>query len=104
MRSLSITSRRAIGTIPKVKFTTTAAHMVKPAAEVISEFQQYVNMSPKELEAWLATDKSIGTGVMKPGADESVGHDSGRHILAILKRNPEGNPEGYKDGRLNPGR
>ena len=56
-------------------------------------------MTPKELEAWLKTQKSIGAGIMKEGATESVGHDSGRHILDILKRNPNGDEGNYTEGR-----
>lgn len=62
------------------------------------EFQEYVNMTPEELEAWLKTQKSIGAGIMKEGSNESVGHDSGRHILDILKRNPNGDEGNYTDG------
>lgn len=64
------------------------------------EFQQYVNMSSKELEAWLKTQNSIGAGIMKDGATESVGHESGCHILDILKRNPTGTEDSYTDGEL----
>ena len=43
------------------------------------EFASVVNMTPKELEDWLATDESqqAGTG---------VGHDSGERIVAIKRK------------------
>lgn len=73
--------------------------MVKPDAQVIEEFKEYVNMTPDELEAWLKTQNSIGAGITHEGASESVGHESGGHILDIMKRNPTGNEGNYNDGR-----
>lgn len=46
------------------------------------DFNEAVNMTPKELEEWLETDdsRSVGQGA----ADgESTGHESGRMIVAI---------------------
>jgi hypothetical protein len=57
--------------------------------DVRKDFEQAVNMAPRELEEWLGTDASKSVGVVdgdkKSGAGgaESVGHDSGRGILAI---------------------
>jgi hypothetical protein len=45
-------------------------------------FTAAVNMTPKELEDWLATDESQSVGV---GEGESVGHHSGRRIVEILR-------------------
>ena len=53
--------------------------------EVRSEFSERVNMTPKELEDWLETDESQAVG-QKDGAGESVGHESGRRIVAILRK------------------
>lgn len=51
-------------------------------------FRDAVNMTPAELERWLATDQSRAVGWK--GADgkagESVGHRSGRRIVAILRK------------------
>lgn len=51
-------------------------------------FDELVNMSPGELEEWLATDDSQRVGWK--GADgkkrESVGHASGRRIVTILRK------------------
>jgi len=49
-------------------------------------FSEAVNMTPAALEAWLDSEdsKRVGwKGVDGKGDDESVGHESGRHIVAI---------------------
>jgi hypothetical protein len=48
-------------------------------------FREAVNLSPGELEAWLETPESRAVGQKKGGARESVGHASGRRILALLR-------------------
>lgn len=48
------------------------------------EFNAVVNMAPKELEAWLATDESRAVGHKRDGG-ESVGHASGRRIVEIKR-------------------
>ncbi|MBB2900513.1 hypothetical protein FHR75_001301 [Kineococcus radiotolerans] len=50
--------------------------------DVEQRFGDAVNMTPKELEEWLATDESQSVGV---GEGESVGHHSGRRIVEILR-------------------
>jgi hypothetical protein len=45
-------------------------------------FEDAVNMAPKELEDWLQTDESKEVGW---GEGESVGHESGRRIVAIKR-------------------
>lgn len=50
------------------------------------EFRDTVNMTATELEKWLKTAESQKVG-QKAGNDESTGHASGRHIVAILKAN-----------------
>ena len=52
--------------------------------KVLREFRSAVNMAAAELEEWLATDESRTVGFTRPGATESVGHASGRRIVAIL--------------------
>lgn len=49
------------------------------------EFDEAVNMTPKELEDWLETDESKSVG-QKDGNGESVGHDSGRRIVPSSAR------------------
>ena len=84
---------------------TSQSAMVKSAEDVIHEFNgellrsrstccwltlaDVVNMTADELEAFLKTEGSESTGWSKgDGSGESVGHESGRKIVDILKRNP----------------
>jgi hypothetical protein len=53
--------------------------------EARREFGESVNMTAKQLEDWLATDESKAAGQHKDGG-ESVGHESGRRIVAILRK------------------
>jgi hypothetical protein len=46
-------------------------------------FNEAVNMSPAELEKWLATEDSREVGWTHDGDSESVGHESGRRIVTI---------------------
>lgn len=85
------------------------------------EFHALVNMTPNELKEWLKTDESTQCGQIKddghatmipsiatlfanlafrsPG--ESVGHESGRKIVAILeKKNPEKDVDQYDEEDL----
>jgi hypothetical protein len=50
--------------------------------QVIADFDEVVNMTPKELQEWLATDESEEVG-QKDDGGESTGHRSGRRILEI---------------------
>ncbi len=55
---------------------------------VYREFGEAVNLAPAELERWLATAESKRVGWKRPdgkGSGESVGHASGRRIVAILR-------------------
>jgi Protein of unknown function (DUF3140) len=51
-------------------------------------FQELINMPAAELEAWLVTDESRNVGWKGPDGKEreSVGHASGRRIVAILRK------------------
>jgi hypothetical protein len=51
---------------------------------VRAAFDEAVNMTAGELEAWLETAESRRVGWKKDGG-ESVGHASGRRIVAILR-------------------
>lgn len=42
-------------------------------------------MTPGELEDWLQTDESKSVGITHDGAEESVGHQSGRTIVEIKR-------------------
>ncbi len=51
--------------------------------QTIEEFEDAVNMTPKEREEWLQTDESQSVG---QGGGESKGHESGRKIVEILDK------------------
>lgn len=59
--------------------------MAKSNEQVVEEFGEAVNMSAGELEDWLGTDESKEVGQKDGG--ESKGHQSGRRIVEILKKN-----------------
>ncbi|HEU5025783.1 MAG TPA: DUF3140 domain-containing protein [Spirillospora sp.] len=48
-----------------------------------ARFEEVVNMTPKELEAWLETEESRSVG-QKDGGSESAGHASGRRIVQLM--------------------
>ncbi|KAM0372226.1 hypothetical protein ACHAO7_005263 [Fusarium culmorum] len=69
--------------------------------EVIQEFNEVVNMTASELEKWLKSDDSNSAGWPKEDENgESVGHDSGRKIVEILKENPKKEPSKYTDEQI----
>ena len=53
--------------------------------QLIDEFHEVVNMAPKELEEWLDSQESHAVGQKDEDGDESVGHASGRRIVALLR-------------------
>ncbi|MEE6263719.1 DUF3140 domain-containing protein [Plantactinospora sonchi] len=53
--------------------------------DTVREFRDAVNMNPGELDRWLATDDSKAVGWRK-GGGESVGHESGRRIIDLLRK------------------
>ena len=55
-------------------------------ATVLSDFHSVVNMTADEIEAWLETAQSRSVGFTRPGETESVGRQSGRAIVEILRR------------------
>jgi hypothetical protein len=50
--------------------------------QIIKEFGEVVNMTPKELDEWLQTRESRSVGQSDSGG-ESKGHESGRRIVEI---------------------
>ncbi len=63
------------------------------------DFAAAVNMTPKELEKWLATEESQSVGDTG-GKGESTGHRSGRQIVAIKHRKvADLRDEGYEHMR-----
>lgn len=62
--------------------------MGRPArVEILARFRAAVNMDADALAEWLETPQSHAVGQKKDGG-ESVGHASGRRIVALL-RTPE---------------
>ncbi|KAL6715815.1 hypothetical protein ACLMJK_006776 [Lecanora helva] len=65
------------------------------------EFNELVNMTVEELEDWLKLEESQDSGWGKAdGSGESVGHESGRKIIEILKKNPKKDPSNYDEDDL----
>jgi hypothetical protein len=56
--------------------------MSSDADTIRRDFEDAVNMTPKELEKWLETDESQEVGW---GEGESVGHKSGRRIVELKR-------------------
>jgi hypothetical protein len=52
--------------------------------QVWPQWKEAVNMSASQLEKWLDTEESRSVGQKESGSAESVGHESGRHIVEIL--------------------
>ena len=70
---------------PSRRLSISAAMAKKEPKEVISDFRSHVNMSVKELQEWLETDKSQEIG-WNPEGGESKGHQSGRYICELLPK------------------
>ncbi|KAK8038870.1 hypothetical protein PG993_007281 [Apiospora rasikravindrae] len=65
------------------------------------EFNELVNMSASDLEGWLKGESSESAGWAKDdGSGETVGHESGRKIIEILKKNPDKDPSKYDEDDL----
>jgi len=65
---------------------------------ILRDFTAAVNMTPADLERWLATKESHAVGYKGRDGDaaESIGHASGRRIVAILRtRRPELSDDDY---------
>jgi hypothetical protein len=58
-----------------------------------------MNMSASELEAWLKEESSESAG-WGGESGETVGHESGRKIVDILKRNPQKKEDKYTEEDL----
>ena len=59
--------------------------MADDRQQIIEEFDEAVNMTPKELEEWLQTQESKSVG-QSDGGGESKGHESGRRIVEIKRK------------------
>lgn len=55
-------------------------------------------MTASELQDWLGKEESAGAGWDNDdGSGETIGHESGRKIIAILEKNPNKDPSKYDD-------
>ena len=50
------------------------------------EFFDAVNMTAATLEKWLGTEESRAVGITHEGESESVGHQYGERIVALLRK------------------
>jgi hypothetical protein len=67
--------------------------------QTFREFNEVVNMAPKELEEWLETEESRAVG-QDSGSGESIGHKSGRRIVDIKRtKKAELSDDDYKHMR-----
>lgn len=55
-------------------------------ADTRRAFRQAVNMTPRELERWLDSDRSKNAGQKKSPKSETTGHASGRRIVGLRRR------------------
>ena len=55
---------------------------------IIRDFREAVNMTARRLQSWLDTDESNSVGWRHAPGEESVGHQSGRRIVRILRTPP----------------
>ena len=67
--------------------------MVDDRQQIIEEFEEAVNMTPKELEEWLQTEESKSVG-QSGGGGESKGQESGRRIVEIKRKKKSDYTEG----------
>ena len=58
--------------------------MTDDRQQVIENFDEAVNIAPKELGDWLQTEESQSVGQSDGG--ESKGHESGRRIVEIKRK------------------
>ena len=54
--------------------------------DTYDEFNEAVNMAPKEIEDWLETEDSKSVGMTREGESEAVGHQSGERIVEIKRK------------------
>ena len=99
LKKKSTTSKKSDSDSSKKSSNTTSKKSDNDDAETYKEFKEAVNMTRKQLEKWLETDDSKNVG-RKKDREESVGHGSGRKIVAILgKKKAELDKDDYKHMR-----
>lgn len=58
---------------------------MKDRAAILADFRAAVNMDAAEIEEWLETEESRKVGFVRAGETESVGRQSARRIVQILR-------------------
>jgi hypothetical protein len=66
--------------------TRAEQHRHKRRSETVRNFKHHVNLTPRQLERWLQTGPSRSAGRRRAGATESIGHESGRKIVDLLRK------------------
>jgi hypothetical protein len=61
-------------------------HTETENSPTVKAFKEVVNMSATELEDWLQTEESQAVGMKNDEDGESVGHQSGRRSVELLRR------------------
>ena len=60
----------------------------KDQENAYTNFKKLVNMTPAQIEKWLATKESKNTG-WDSGDGEAIGHKMGKKIVAMLRKKKE---------------
>lgn len=68
--------------------------MAEDTEAAVKDFNSAVNMTASEIEKWLQTEHSQEVGQKSSEGAESVGHQSGKHIIDILHKKQDD----YTDG------
>jgi len=66
------------------------AKVMTSKSETERRFHAAVNMTASQIAAWLATKESKAVGFKRPGQRQSVGRQSARKIIKILRDGPQG--------------
>ena len=66
-------------------FQRQRARVLAERKRINRDFHEAVNMTASRLQAWLETDESNEVGWRRAPGEESIGHQSGRRIVEILK-------------------
>ncbi len=61
-------------------------HTATENQQALSAFHDAVNMSAKELEAWLKTEESQAVGFKEHEGDESIGHKAAHDTIELLHK------------------
>ncbi len=69
--------------------------MTKSRDQIWDEWRELVNMQPKEIEEWLQTEESKSVG--DSDTSESTGHQSGKRIVEIKRKDKEDMSDGDWD-------